>query len=98
MQGVSKGGIVLVAFAAPPHCRSRLRSVPLRGSEIAWRPGSRLMPEAERQVDALLAPPCNGDIANKNGKLVCKPGPNPFTPPPGSSMQKCNEVSIAGRS
>lgn len=56
------------------------------------------MPEAERQVDALLAPPCNGDIANKNGKLVCKPGPNPFTAPPGSSMQKGKEVSIAGRS
>src|SRR5262249_44288133 len=37
----------------------------------------RELPEEERQAGrCVLALPCAGDIANENGKLVCKKGPN----------------------
>jgi hypothetical protein len=44
----------------------------------------------------VLALPCAGDIANDNGRLVCKAGPNPFAPPPGSYMTQCKIASMAG--
>jgi hypothetical protein len=49
-----------------------------------------------KPVDAALALPCSGDIANDNGKLVCKSGPNPFAPPPGSYMAQCKNANMAG--
>lgn len=63
-------------------------------------PGKNLTASCQKQngksVDVVLALPCDGDIANKNGKLVCAFHPNPFAPPPGSYMQSCKNASMAG--
>jgi hypothetical protein len=63
-------------------------------------PGKNLIASCQKQsgksIDAVLALPCGGDIANKNGKLVCTSGPNPFAPPPGSYMQSCKDASMVG--
>jgi hypothetical protein len=47
-------------------------------------------------VEANLALPCDGDIRNENGVLVCHPGPNPFAPPPGPYQSKCQNANTAG--
>jgi len=44
----------------------------------------------------VLTLPCGGDIRNENGSLVCKSGPNPFAPPPGSYMAQCKNADMAG--
>jgi hypothetical protein len=63
--------------------------------------GKSLIASCQKQngkyVGAMVALPCSGDIMNKNGELVCKPGhANPYTPPPGSYMQSCKNASMAG--
>lgn len=47
-------------------------------------------------VEANLALPCDGDIRNEDGRLVCHPGPNPFAPPPGSYQARCRDTNTAG--
>jgi hypothetical protein len=63
-------------------------------------PGKNLTASCQKlngkSVDAVLALPCDGDIANKNGKLVCTSHPNPFAPPPGTYVQSCKNASMAG--
>jgi len=49
-----------------------------------------------KYVDAILPLPCAGDIQNRNGKLICVPGDNPFGPPDGSYQTMCKNVSMAG--
>jgi hypothetical protein len=63
-------------------------------------PGQSLRAQCEKHdgkpVEANLALPCEGDIRNENGTLVCHPGPNPFAPPPGSYQAKCRNANTAG--
>ncbi len=47
-------------------------------------------------LDTSMRLPCQGDIQNNNGKLLCIPGPNPFAPPPGSYTASCVDISVAG--
>ena len=61
-------------------------------TNIKVGPGKNLTATCQKKsgkpVDAVLTLPCGGDIRNENGSLVCKSGPNPFAPPPGSYMAK----------
>lgn len=67
---------------------------------LLGRPGEVLVARCQTRkgayVDASLVLPCRGDIQNRNGKLACKPGPNPFVPPPGSYARLCKNASMAG--
>jgi hypothetical protein len=60
-----------------------------------------LMASCQKQngkyVTAMVALPCAGDILNKNGELVCKPGhANPYTPPAGSYTASCKNAEMMG--
>lgn len=50
-----------------------------------------------KYVGAVVPLPCSGDIMNKNGELVCKPGhANPFAPPAGSYTLACKNTAMMG--
>lgn len=102
-------GLVLVAVSAvltpaaaesPPPGSYQSTCTNVKVQKLLGGPGKNLTASCQKRdgksIDALLALPCAGDIENKNGKLVCKPGPNPFAPPPGSYRKHCKDVSMAG--
>lgn len=47
-------------------------------------------------VSAVLPLPCDGDIQNRNGKLICVVGNNPFAPPSGSYQASCTSIQQMG--
>jgi len=90
----------------PPQLRAR-RPAAIRAptpnikvQKLLGGPGKNLTATCQKKsgkpVDAALALPCGGDIRNENGSLVCKSGPNPFAPPPGSYMAQCKNADMAG--
>jgi hypothetical protein len=60
----------------------------IKVQKLLGGPGKNLTATCQKKsgkpVDAVLTLPCGGDIRNENGSLVCKSGPNPFAPPPGT--------------
>ena len=72
----------------------------IKVQKLLGGPGKNLTATCQKKsgkpVDAVLALPCGGDIRNENGNLVCKSGPNPFAPPPGSYMAQCKNADMAG--
>jgi hypothetical protein len=72
----------------------------IKVQKLLGGPGKNLTATCQKKsgkpVDAVLALPCGGDIRNENGRLVCKSGPNPFAPPPGSYMAQCKNADMDG--
>ncbi|HUC03429.1 MAG TPA: CVNH domain-containing protein [Methyloceanibacter sp.] len=72
----------------------------IKVQKLLGGPGKNLTATCQKKsgkpVDAVLTLPCGGDIRNENGSLVCKSGPNPFAPPPGSYMAQCKNADMAG--
>ena len=104
-------GLVVFAFAvsaaltpasadSPPPGSYQSTCTNVKAQKLLGGSGKSLTASCQKRdgksIDAALALPCAGDIENKNGKLVCKPGPNPFAPPPGSYQQSCKNASMAG--
>jgi CVNH domain len=95
---------VSIAFPAaaesPPPGSYQGTCTDAKVQKLLGGPGKNLTATCQKKsgkpVDAVLALPCAGDIANDNGRLVCKPGPNPFAPPPGSYLAQCKNANMAG--
>ena len=100
-------GLVLAAFVVAPVAGQDAPPGSYQGTcsdivvqKLLGGPGQNLQAQCEKHdgtpVEANLALPCEGDIRNENGVLVCHPGPNPFAPPPGSYQAKCRNTNTAG--
>ena len=88
------------AAESPPPGSYQGTCTNIKVQKLLGGPGKNLTATCQKKsgkpVDAVLALPCGGDIRNENGSLVCKSGPNPFAPPPGSYMAQCKNADMAG--
>lgn len=94
-------GLVTVGVAATiPPGSYQGTCTNIQVQKLIGGPGQNLSASCQRKngnyVDANLALPCTGDIENRNGKLACVAGDNPFAPPSGSYQTSCRNANMAG--
>lgn len=101
--------IVVAAYAGAASAAPTLEPPPgayqnsctqIEVQKLLGGPGTSLTANCQDQhgtyVNTGLPLPCNGDILNRNGKLFCAKGNNPFAPPAGSYRQSCNSIEQMG--